>query len=457
MPPPRLSALLLVLPFIALFYLSRTKEDRPPSRITSVSSKQGGQAAFVNQNVLVNPAASHQAQPAIVTDTPLSQRIVAVGDIHGDLPRMAAVLRRAEIIDLKGQWIGGETILVQTGDIVDRGKDTIAIYRFFQSLRVQADKAGGAVISLLGNHEIMNALGDWRYVTPEDIASFGGERNRHEAMLTGWIGQEWRANYSITARVPYLVSSFPPGVPITHFPSTPAGRGDQRFLSEPSSSSKKGDEEDPFAYSAASFVHGGITPEYLSSLHTDRPVERINSIGSSIMFSLLHSPPAPLSLPRGSTPEQLEFWSERGPMWNRDWALEEEDEICERVEEAKRILKVRRLVMGHTPQFEGITARCGGSVLLIDTGISRAYDGPLSALEILHTLTPSSSLPLSDALAFGLVELNDPRPEETLRRKAEEAGRIKWAEREVVNALYTEGEKTVELARTERVVELPVR
>lgn len=44
---------------------------------------------------------------------------------------------------------------VQTGDIVDRGKDTIALYHLFDELRVQAEAAGGAVVSLLGNHELM--------------------------------------------------------------------------------------------------------------------------------------------------------------------------------------------------------------------------------------------------------------------------------------------------------------
>ena len=78
-----------------------------------------------------------------------------VGDIHGDYTALTKILRKAELIDLKGQWVGNETILVQTGDIVDRGKDTIACYRFMQGLRGDAEKKGGTVVSLLGNHEIV--------------------------------------------------------------------------------------------------------------------------------------------------------------------------------------------------------------------------------------------------------------------------------------------------------------
>lgn len=39
------------------------------------------------------------------------------------------------------------------------------------------------------------------------------------------------------------------------------------------------------------------------------------------------------------------------------------------------------LVMGHTPQFEGAVTRCGGRVMLIDTGLSSAYGGRPVVLE----------------------------------------------------------------------------
>lgn len=227
--------------------------------------------------------------------------------------------------------------------------------------------------SLLGNHEMMNALNDWRYVTKEDIASFGGERNRREAFSTGWIGQEFRTNYSITARVPYLVEAdaFPAefAVEAPTLPKTPRGSSDRRFVGDPTYAAAFDSVENPFRLAAASFVHGGITPEYLASLDSDRPVFEINRLGHDLLFSLLDVPgQASLGLPRTAPPEQREFWSERGPMWNRDWALEDEDEICARVERACDMLRVRHLIQGHTPQFEGILSRCDGKILLIDTG-----------------------------------------------------------------------------------------
>jgi hypothetical protein len=37
-----------------------------------------------------------------------------------DLPNAQRVLRMSGVIDEQAAWIGGETTLVQTGDIVDR-------------------------------------------------------------------------------------------------------------------------------------------------------------------------------------------------------------------------------------------------------------------------------------------------------------------------------------------------
>lgn len=202
-------------------------------------------------------------------------------------------------------------------------------------------------------------------------SSFGGERNRREALLTGWIGQEWRSNYSITARVPYLSHTFPSTSTLTTFPLTPKGSSDRRFISEPTPF--QDEEGSSFRNQAISFVHGGITPEYLDTLSRPQsPISEINRIGHEIMQSLLENPAAPMSLPRGATMEQRLFWSEKGVMWNREWAMLEEREICDRVERACEMMRVKRLVMGHTPHFEGILSRCRGKVLLIDTGTSHA-------------------------------------------------------------------------------------
>jgi hypothetical protein len=51
---------------------------------------------------------------------PFSRHIVAVGDLHGDLPNARKVLKFAGVTDEKGDWSGDVDFFVQTGDIIDR-------------------------------------------------------------------------------------------------------------------------------------------------------------------------------------------------------------------------------------------------------------------------------------------------------------------------------------------------
>ncbi|TFY54257.1 hypothetical protein EVG20_g9782 [Dentipellis fragilis] len=91
-----------------------------------------------------------------------SSRIVAVGDLHGDIGNAQKVLEMADVVDAEGNWSGRVDVLVQTGDIIDRGDDTILLFDWMEQLRIQAQAADGLVLSHLGNHEWMNAIGDWR-------------------------------------------------------------------------------------------------------------------------------------------------------------------------------------------------------------------------------------------------------------------------------------------------------
>jgi 3',5'-cyclic AMP phosphodiesterase CpdA len=113
-----------------------------------------------------------------------------------DIENAKTVLQMAGIIKSTSnpEWAAGETILVQTGDIVDRGTYAWDIYRLMQALRSEAAGAGGRVVSILGNHEVMNAIGDWRYVTHDEIRYNGGTKQRMQDLSnSGWLGREWLA------------------------------------------------------------------------------------------------------------------------------------------------------------------------------------------------------------------------------------------------------------------------
>ena len=103
-------------------------------------------------------------------------RVVVVSDVHGDLAQFVTALTQAGVIDAKRKWAGGTTVLVQTGDVPDRGPDSRKVMDLLMDLEKQSKKAGGAVHALLGNHEVMNMVGDLRYVSPGEYASYRSAR-----------------------------------------------------------------------------------------------------------------------------------------------------------------------------------------------------------------------------------------------------------------------------------------
>ena len=99
-------------------------------------------------------------------------RVVAVGDIHGDFDNYMATLELAGLVDRKGKWAAGQTHFVQLGDLPDRGPDTLKIIEHISQLAKQAERKGGKVHGLIGNHEVMNVTGDLRYVSPGEYEAF---------------------------------------------------------------------------------------------------------------------------------------------------------------------------------------------------------------------------------------------------------------------------------------------
>ena len=118
-------------------------------------------------------------------------RLLAIGDVHADLDATKEVLILAGIIDSNHTWIAKNTILVQTGDLTDRGPDGDSILQFMNQLEQEAPKHNSQFITLIGNHESMNLMGDWRYVSKEDVQDFGGLEKRKEAFSKEGIWREW--------------------------------------------------------------------------------------------------------------------------------------------------------------------------------------------------------------------------------------------------------------------------
>jgi hypothetical protein len=119
------------------------------------------------------------------------ERVVAVGDLHADLPAALEVLQLAGVADAEGHWTGGSTVLVQTGDTTDRGPDSKEVLELMIRLEAEAPGDGGRVVALLGNHELMNLMGDWRYVSAEDVQDFGSVEARKLAFAPGSELGDW--------------------------------------------------------------------------------------------------------------------------------------------------------------------------------------------------------------------------------------------------------------------------
>ena len=103
--------------------------------------------------------------------------VVAIGDVHGDYDDFVAILQKGGLIDAQHHWIAGKTTLVQVGDLFDRGPKPRDVMDLLMALEKEALPAGGRVIALLGNHEMMNIMGDLRYVTPVNYASFADAKS----------------------------------------------------------------------------------------------------------------------------------------------------------------------------------------------------------------------------------------------------------------------------------------
>lgn len=266
---------------------------------------------------------------------PVGDRLIAIGDLHGDLAATRAALRLASLVDEGDHWTGGTTVLVQTGDELDRGDDEQAIVDLFDRLRAEAAKAGGAVVALNGNHEVMNALGDFRYVTDAGLRDFDDVAGaKPDDPRLAALPEPARAR----------MAAFIPGGPYA------------RKLAQRHIAALVGD---------TAFVHGGILPEHVATLAT---------LDADVRSWLGGGAASPTIVERAM--------DEDGPLWTRFYAEDESPALCERLGRALAGLGVRRMVIGHTVQKTGITSACDARLWRIDVGLARHYGGPTQVLEI---------------------------------------------------------------------------
>jgi hypothetical protein len=261
-------------------------------------------------------------------------RLVAIGDLHGDLAASRAALRLAGAIGPRDEWTGKKLVVVQTGDRIDRGDDDRKILDLFATLRAKAKLHGGAVHALNGNHETMNVELDFRYVTPGAYAPF--------ADIVGSAPKALLERFEPAARG--RVAAFHPGGPYA-----------LRLAAE-NTIAIVGDTV---------FVHGGLLPE-----HVRYDVGRINAEISAWMRGESSSTPASVR-------------DQAAPIWTRAYGEGQLGEtVCRTAQAALEALRVRRMVIGHTVQKSGISSACDGRIWRIDVGLAAFY--AMSRVEVLE-------------------------------------------------------------------------
>lgn len=90
-----------------------------------------------------------------------NRSIIVIGDIHGHYKEFICLLRAAMLIDDKNNWTGGNTLLMQMGDAIDKGPDSMLVDALLDKIQIQAAGAGGEVVRLVGNHEAEIIMGNY--------------------------------------------------------------------------------------------------------------------------------------------------------------------------------------------------------------------------------------------------------------------------------------------------------
>ena len=328
-------------------------------------------------NALKNTATNYQNKKYIF---PKVKKLVAIGDLHGDLVATIKALKLAQVIDKnlpnmtrdinKIQWVGGKTVIVQLGDQIDRvrpaklinnlcpendseinadeGSD-LKIICLFEKLHKEAVKQGGAVYSILGNHELMNVDCDFRYVSPREFREFGNHFKE----------------------------------PRTNDTSYPYGYESRKKAFEPGGIISK--KLAQFRYSVLQvgswlFVHGGISLKCAESF-------LLNDINYNVSCWLDgKKSPQIMNYIQNVYHNDDENMS---PFWTRVYSdLDQWDEY----ESSKEFLRtidtlninnkrnnnnmIRGMIVGHSPQFmynKGLNSACNNKLWRTDVGMSRAF------------------------------------------------------------------------------------
>lgn len=318
-------------------------------------------------------AATVSARPAPQSSP--DRRIVVIGDVHGAAASLTSILTKAGVIDAQKRWTGGNAILVQTGDVTDRGAGMKDALDLLMALEEQAPKSGGRVQQILGNHEVMNLVGEMRDATPEIFATFGGEAAMRDAFSPKGRYGRWLRSRPIAAALEdtlFMHAGINPAY-------TTASLDDVNDVAR-----RELEQWDEGVRWLEARRLVPKAPAFRAVLDAARAqIEKVNAAAAKGRAPEDAAEIASVLLPLANIGGSSLF-HENGPLWFRGYSLWSDQEGASYVEALRRRYRIERIVSGHTVQPHGrITQRFGGTLFLIDTGMLGAPyfpEGRASAL-----------------------------------------------------------------------------
>ncbi|MFX3658056.1 MAG: metallophosphoesterase [bacterium] len=393
-----------------------------PTTITGRAWKAAGAALLATLTLWAAPRSATGEATATWTDV---ARVIAVGDVHGAYAPLVELLRETNLIDADMAWSGADAHLVSVGDLVDRGADGRRVLDLLMRLQREAEAAGGRVHVLMGNHELMNLIGDLRYVSVDDYAAFR-DLEPAAARAAAWAAH---ADAAPDADPEALRADFDAAYPPGYFGRLAAfsagGLYGDWLLDLPA----------VLVINDTAFVHGGLPPLIAEGgLGVNRRLRatlarylalrgELSAQGLLPAFDRQRDSELARAVmdgaPAGSVRQLEEFvalseapeLSLDGPLWYRGSIYCKpllEEPILQQALDA---LGVSRAVVGHTPTPDRrVRALYDGRLIAVDTGmLVDYYQGRPAALLIEHGtpevqyLSPvqRSSMEAGRAVAYG--------------------------------------------------------
>jgi len=298
------------------------------------------------------------------------QKIVVVGDLNGAYDVLVDILRGTKLVGRDLVWRGGRAELVQMGDLFNRGDGGLQALRLLLRLKRQARRVGGKVTVLLGNHEVMSALGHEGYCTEGEYLSFASAQERR-----AWPARVARAlKRLVRRRSNGILLPIEPRLEAWKIEHVP-GRAALRKELGPRGRLGRALRALPVAYQTQGclFVHAGLLPDW-AELGVDGLNERARgawALAGNRLWSL-------------SKPNL--FRNPTGPLWDRSLVRGGVKARALLIRSLSQLGAVR-MIVGHT-QTESLAGGRAGSVLLlaggrlvaVDVGLKSGPNTPRTAL-----------------------------------------------------------------------------